>query len=122
MREIDDIFIPLKKLHSGNVQRNVDDVVVLTVSSPRSDPIQRRKWWRLREMHTYSAVTSPPSLVQQVWWRDRLDVQHDGMVLMVESFCGRASPTRSRDREIGGQQLGRRLGFEVSTPQPSPPL
>jgi hypothetical protein len=50
-------------------------------------------------MHTYDAVTSPPSLVQQVWWRDRLDLQHDGVVLMVESFCGRASPTQSRDRE-----------------------
>jgi hypothetical protein len=99
MRERDEIFIPLKKSHSGNVQQNVDDVVVLAVSSPRSDPIQRRKWRRLREMHTYGAVTSPPSLVQQVWWRDRLDLQHDGVVLMVESFCGRASPTHSRERE-----------------------
>jgi hypothetical protein len=33
MREIDEIFIPLKKLHSGNVQQNVDGVVVLAVSS-----------------------------------------------------------------------------------------
>jgi hypothetical protein len=40
MREIDEIFIPLKKLHSGNVQQNVDDVVVLAFSSSRSDPIQ----------------------------------------------------------------------------------
>jgi hypothetical protein len=99
MREIDEIFIPLKKLHRGNVQQNVDDVVVLAVSFPQSDPIQRRKWQRLREMHTYGAATSPPSLVQQVWWRDRLDLQHDCVVLMVESFCGRASPTRSRERE-----------------------
>jgi hypothetical protein len=30
-----------------------------------------------------------------------LDLQHDGVVLMVESFCGRALPTRSREREIG---------------------
>jgi hypothetical protein len=44
MREIDEIFIPLKKSHSGNIQRNVDDVVILAVSSSRSDPIQRRKW------------------------------------------------------------------------------
>jgi hypothetical protein len=99
MREVDEIFIPLKKSHSGNVQLNVDDVVVLAVSSPRSDLIQRRKWWCLREMHTYGAATYPPSLVQQVWWRDRLDLQHDSVVLMVESFCGRASPTRSRERE-----------------------
>jgi hypothetical protein len=58
-------------------------------------------------MHTYGAATSPPSLVQQVWWRDRLDLQHDGLVLMVESFCGRASPThsREREREVEGQQL-----------------
>jgi hypothetical protein len=77
----------------------MDDVVVLAVSSPRSDLIQHRKWRRLREMPTYGAARSPPSLVQQVWWRDRLDLQHDGVVLMVESFCGRASPTRSRARE-----------------------
>jgi hypothetical protein len=99
MREVDEIFIPLKKSHSGNIQQNMDDVVVLAVSSPRSDPIQHRKLRRLREMHTYGATTSPPSLVQQVWWRDRLDQQHDGVVLMVESFCGKASPARSRERE-----------------------
>jgi hypothetical protein len=38
-------------------------------------------------------------LVQQVWWRDRLDQQHDGVVLMVENFCIRALPTCSRERE-----------------------
>jgi hypothetical protein len=73
MREIDEIFIPLKKSHSGNVQQNVDDVVVLAVSSSRSDLIQHRKWRCLSEMHTYGAAMSPPSVVQQVWWRDRLD-------------------------------------------------
>jgi hypothetical protein len=85
----------------------MDDVVVLAFSSSQSDPIQHRKWQRLREMHTYGAAMSPPSLVQQVWWRDRLDLQHDGVVLMVESFCGRASPThsREREREVEGQQL-----------------
>jgi hypothetical protein len=40
MREIDEIFIPLKKSHSGNTQQNMDDVVILVVSSSRSDPIQ----------------------------------------------------------------------------------
>jgi hypothetical protein len=39
MREVDEIFIPLKKSHSGNVQQNMDDAVVLAVSSPRSDPV-----------------------------------------------------------------------------------
>jgi hypothetical protein len=102
MREIDEIFIPLKKSHSGNVQQNMDDVVVLAVSSPRSDPIQRRKWRRLREMHTYGAAMSPPSLVQQVCWRDRLDQQHDGVVLIVENFCSRASPACSHEREVEG--------------------
>ena len=66
MRGIDEIFIPLKKLHSGNVQQNVGDVVELAFSSSRSDPIQRRKCRRLREMHMYGATTSPPSSVQQV--------------------------------------------------------
>jgi hypothetical protein len=33
MREIDEFFILLKKSHSGNVQQNVDDVVVLAFSS-----------------------------------------------------------------------------------------
>src|SRR3954467_7882658 len=80
-REIDEIFIPLKKSHSRNVQQNVVDVVVLAISSSRSDPILRRKWRRLREMHTYGTATSPPSLVQQVGWRDGLDLQHDGVVL-----------------------------------------
>jgi hypothetical protein len=122
MREVDDIFIPLKKSHSGNVQQNVDDVVVLAVSSLRSHPIQRRKWWRLREMHTYGVATSPPSLVQQVWWRDRLDLQHDGVVLMVESFCGRASPTHSRGERGGGQKFSRRLGLGEGEAVPQPSL
>jgi hypothetical protein len=103
MREIDEIFIHLKKSHSRNIQQNVDDVVVLAVSSSRSDPIQHRKWRCLREMHTYSAAMSPPSLVQQVWWRDRLDQQHDGVVLMVENFCGRAHLRAVARERSGGQ-------------------
>jgi hypothetical protein len=47
MREVDEIFIPLKKLHSENIQQNMDDVVVLAISSPRSNLIQHRKWRRL---------------------------------------------------------------------------
>jgi hypothetical protein len=68
MREIDEIFIPLKKTHSGNVQYNVDDVVVLAVSSSRSEPIQHRKWQRLREMHTCSTPTTPPPQTSEIWW------------------------------------------------------
>src|SRR4051812_24279445 len=80
-RGIDEIFIPLKKSHSGNVQQNMVDVVVLAVSSSRSDPILRHKWRHLQEMHMYGAATYPPSLVQQVGWRDGLDLQNDGVVL-----------------------------------------
>jgi hypothetical protein len=124
MRDIDEIFIPLKKLHSGNIQQNVDDVVVLAFSSLRSDPIQRRKWQRLREMHTYGTSMSLPSLVQQVWWRDRLDQQHNGVVLMVENFCSRVSPTCSHEREMWRAAVGPaarvRRGAHPSPPLPSP--
>src|SRR3954464_13458067 len=50
-------------------------------------------------MHTCGTSTSPPSSVQQVGWRDGLDIQRDGAVQLVESFCSRASPTRSREGE-----------------------
>jgi hypothetical protein len=72
-------------------------------------------------MHTYSAATSPPSLVQQVWWRDRLDQQHDVVVLMVQNFCGRASPTRSHGRETCRVAVGpaARVGEGEAVPQPS---
>jgi hypothetical protein len=122
MREVYEIFIPLKKSHSGNVQQNMDDVVVLAVSSPRSELILRRKWWRLREMHTYGAAMSPPSLVQQVWWRDRLDLQHNGVALVVDSFCGRASPmhSRERDRSRGSNWPVARVGVEGGC-TPAPP-
>jgi hypothetical protein len=87
----------LKKSHSGNVQKNVVDVVVLAVSSSRSvvvlvvsssrsDPILRRKWRRLRELHTYSAPTTPPSRSSEIWWSGSWDRQHDGVVSMVESI------------------------------------
>src|SRR3954470_5783381 len=111
MREIDEIFIPLKKSHSGNVQQNMVDVVVLVVSSSRSDPILRRKWRRLRVMHTYGAATSPPSLVQQVGWRDILDLQHDGVVLWWRVSAARLR-LRAVGRERGGRAAGRRLGLE----------
>src|SRR3954464_12238148 len=90
------------------------DVVVPAFSSSRSDPIQRRKWRRLREMHTYGAATSPPSSVQQVGWRDRLDVQHDGVVLWWRvSAAGLHlhEVGREREREVG-QQLAARVWGE----------
>src|SRR3954462_13905564 len=58
-------------------------------------------------MHTCSTSTSPPSLVQKVWWRDGLDLQRDGAVQVVESFCSRASPTRSREGERERRAAGR---------------
>src|SRR3954465_1326882 len=85
------------------------DVVVL--ASPPRDPIRSKhhKWRCLREMHTCGTSTSPPSSVQQVWWRDGLDLQHDGVVYMVENFCCRASPTNSRE---GERRAAGRLGLE----------
>jgi hypothetical protein len=73
MREKDEIFIPLKKSHSGNVQQNVDDVVVL--ASPPRDPIRskRHNGRRLRAMHTYSATRNPPPRSSEVWWSGRWD-------------------------------------------------
>jgi hypothetical protein len=66
---------------------NVVGVVVL--ASPPRDPIRskRHNWQRLRAMHTYSAVTTPPPRSSKVWWSGRCDQQHDGVVLMVESIC-----------------------------------
>jgi hypothetical protein len=51
-----------------------------------------------------------------------LDQQHDGVVLMVENFCSRASPTYSREREkwraaIGPTaRVGRRGGCAPALP------
>src|SRR5215216_2523277 len=74
-------------------------------------------------MHTCSTSTSPPSSDQQVWWRDRLDLQHDGVVYMVENFCSRASPTNSREGERKGSRAARVGGEGVCVggvhPQPS---
>jgi hypothetical protein len=39
-------------------------------------------------MHTYSTTMIPPPRSSKVWWSDRWDQQHDGVVLMVESICG----------------------------------
>src|SRR3954466_9728230 len=72
-------------------------------------------------MHTCSTSTSPPSSDQQVWWRDRLDLQHDGVVYMVENFCSRASPTNSREGERKASKAARvwRRGVWVwCTPNP----
>jgi hypothetical protein len=52
----------------------------------------------------------------------RLDLQHDGVVLMVESLCGRASPTCSRERERleGSSWPAARVGVEGGC-APAPP-
>jgi hypothetical protein len=82
----------------------MDDVVVLAVSSLRSDPIQRRRWRRLREMHTYIAPTTLPSRSSEIWWSGRWDRQHDGVVSMVESIRqqGFACLRGERRMEKGG--------------------
>jgi hypothetical protein len=95
----------------------MDDVVVLAISSSRSDPIQRCKWRRLREMHTYSAPTTPPSWSSEIWWSGRWDRQHDGVVSMVKSmrrqgFAGLRGRRRTekggfRNRAAAPRELGR---------------
>src|SRR4051812_6679255 len=72
-------------------------------------------------MHTCGNSTSPPSSVQQVWWRDGLDLQRDGVVQVVESICSRASPTRSREGEREEGSRAARVKEEVwGVVHPSP--
>src|SRR3954470_3703783 len=72
-------------------------------------------------MHTCGTSTSPPSSVQQVWWRDGLDLQRDGAVQVVESFCSRASPTRSWEGEREEGRRAARVEEEVwGVVRPSP--
>jgi hypothetical protein len=52
-----------------------------------------------------------------------LDEQHDGMVLMVENFCSRASPTCSREREMWRAAVGPAARVWMrGRLRPSPPL
>src|SRR3954471_4844408 len=99
------------------------DVVVLAFSSSRSDPIQRRKWRCLREMHTYGTSTSPPSSFQQVGWRYRLDLQHDGVVQRWRvSAAGLRLCAVAGEREIwraAGRRLGFKEGWRRGAPLPS---
>src|SRR3954469_1858075 len=72
-------------------------------------------------MHTCGTSMSPPSSVQQVWWRDGLDLQRDDAVQVVESFCSRASPTRSREGEREeGSRAARLEGKVWGVVRPSP--
>jgi hypothetical protein len=75
--------------HSGNVQMNVVGIVVL--ASPPRDSIRskRHNRRRLRASHTYRATTTPPPRSSKVRWSGRWDQQHDDVVLMVESICGK---------------------------------
>src|SRR4051812_32215252 len=73
-------------------------------------------------MNTCGTSTSPPSSVQQVGWRDRLDLQHNGVVYMVENFCSRASPTDSREGERKGSRAARVGGEGVGGGAPQPSL
>jgi hypothetical protein len=73
-------------------------------------------------MHTYGAAMSPPSLVQQVWWRDRLDQQHDGVVLWWRiSAAGLRLRAVTRERS-GGAAIGRWLGLGEGEAAPQPSL
>jgi hypothetical protein len=50
-----------------------------------------------------------------------LDQQHDDVVLMVENFCSRASPTCSREREMWRAAVGPAARVRRGA-RPSPPL
>src|SRR4051812_29940498 len=72
-------------------------------------------------MHTYGNATSPPSLVHQVGWRDRLDLQHDGVLQWWRvSAAGLRLRAVGREREIW-RAAGRRLGFKEGWEE-GPPL
>jgi hypothetical protein len=63
--------------------------VVVLVSPPRDLIRSKRHNGRpLRALHTYSATTPPPPRSSKVRWSGIWDLQHDGVVLMVESICG----------------------------------
>jgi hypothetical protein len=49
---------------------------------------KRHNGRRLRALHMYNAPMSPPPWSSKAWWSGRWDLQHDGVVLMVESICG----------------------------------
>ena len=49
-----------------------------------------------------------------------MDLQHDGAVQVVESFCSRASPTRSREGEREGSREARVVEEVCGGCAPSP--
>jgi hypothetical protein len=87
--------------HSGNIQMNLVGVVVL--ASPPRDPIRskRHNGRRLRALHTYGAVTTPPTWSSKVWWSGRWDQKHDGVVLIVESICRQGFAYARRWKKTG---------------------
>jgi hypothetical protein len=92
---------------------NVVGIVVLA-SLPR-DPIQskRHNGRRLRAMHTYSAMTTPPPRSSKVRRSGRRDQQHDGVVLMVESICGQGFAYTHEVEEDWAKELVK-LGLEAA--------
>src|SRR3954471_7781455 len=120
-REIDEIFIPLKKSHSGNIQQNVVDVVVLVVSSSRSDPTPQ--------------VAAPPRYAH-VRCSDvssfPLSSKYDGeidWICSTTTWClwWRVSVAGLRLRAVGrerggGAAVGQRLGLEWVEVAPLPSL
>jgi hypothetical protein len=75
--------------HSGNFQMNMVSVVIL--ASPPRDPIRSKhhNGRRLRALHTYNTTTTPPPRSSKARWSGRWDQQHDSVVLMVKSICGK---------------------------------
>jgi hypothetical protein len=109
MKEIDEIFIPLKKSHSGNVQQNIDDVVVLAVSSSRcntasgdvSERCTRAAHQRLRlpDPARYGGVVDGIDSMTAwcLWWRVCAD-RASPICVMEEERRMKASETGQRLR------------------------
>jgi hypothetical protein len=123
MREIGEISIPLKKSHSRNIQQNVDDVVVLAVSSSRSDLIQSNaasgdaserctrtahQRLRLSGPARYGGVVDgiDSTTTWCLWWR--VCVDRPSPICMVEE-------ERRKEASETGQRLRAKLGLPWTT-------
>ena len=108
-REIDEIFIPLKKSHSGNVQQNVVGVVVLVVSSSRSDPTPqvaappRDAHVRCRDV---SSFLGPASMVERYIGSAARRRGAYGGEFLRQGFAYAQSGEREREEEGNSWRLG----------------
>jgi hypothetical protein len=67
---------------------NMVSVVKLAFPTRNLIRSKRHNGRRLRALHMYNAMTTPPPRSSKVRWSGIWDQQHDSLVLMVESICG----------------------------------